>query len=119
MCQVFAGLPPSSYEPETRSIRIQGHATSLRLERAFWRVLEEIAAHQGVSVSRFINKLHSEVLQHRGDCANFASLLRCTCLTYVGEIQGRSAPERALQTAAATDFSGPGGSSAARLQVLV
>lgn len=105
MCQVFARLPLASYEPETRSIRIQGHATSLRLERAFWRVLDEIAASQGVSVSRFINKLHAEVLQHRGDCANFASLLRCTCLTYIGEIQGRPAPERALAQAATADFS--------------
>jgi predicted DNA-binding ribbon-helix-helix protein len=104
VCQVFANQPRDSYEPETRSIRLGGHATSIRLERAFWGVIEEIAAHQGVSVSRFLNTLHAEVLELHGDCNNFASLLRCSCLKFKGEISGQAGPERSLLSAAARDF---------------
>jgi len=107
MCKVFANQPVESYEPETRSIRLDGHATSIRLERAFWGVLEEIAASQGVSLSRFLNTLHTEVLELHGACNNFASLLRCSCLKYTHEIRARPAAERALQDAAAEEFAEP------------
>jgi predicted DNA-binding ribbon-helix-helix protein len=53
------------------------------LERFFWEILEEIAARDGVSVPKFLSILHDEVLEFRGDVTNFASLLRCACLTYV------------------------------------
>ena len=39
MCQIFAGQDPINYECETRSIRIDGHVTSIRLEHLFWNVL--------------------------------------------------------------------------------
>ena len=42
MCHIYASQPPSSYECQTRSIRIHGHCTSLRLEAAFWATLEEM-----------------------------------------------------------------------------
>ena len=85
MCRVFANQPVASYEPETRSFRLRGHATSIRLERAFWAILEEIAARQGVALPRFLTALHDEVLELHGECANFASVVRCSCLKYVGE----------------------------------
>jgi predicted DNA-binding ribbon-helix-helix protein len=107
MCQIFAKQPVESYEPETRSIRLDGHATSIRLERAFWVVLEEIAASQGVNLSRFLNTLHTEVLELHGECNNFASLLRCSCLKYAHEIHGRPAAERALEAAGVADFAEP------------
>ncbi|MBK0400998.1 ribbon-helix-helix domain-containing protein [Limibaculum sp. M0105] len=88
MCQIFAGQDPANYECETRSIRLNGLSTSIRLERAFWRVLEEIAAGEGVSAPQFISRLHSEVLDLHGDVRNFTSLLRCACLVQLG----RTAP---------------------------
>ena len=78
MCNKFARQPVSNYESQTRSIRICGHATSIRLENTFWTALEEIAAREGSSVSRFVNALHDEV-------RNLASLLRCSCLIYAAE----------------------------------
>ena len=92
MRQVSANHRVASYEPETRSIRLGGHATSIRLERAFWAILEEIAARQGMALPKFLNALHDEVLELHGDCANFASLVRCTCLKYVSEIRTRDTP---------------------------
>ncbi len=94
MCRVFANQPVSSYQPETRSIRLGGHATSIRLERAFWDILEEIAAHQGVPLPKFLNALHEEVLELHGHCGNFASLVRCSCLRYVSEIRDSTGARR-------------------------
>jgi len=80
MCNLFASQDPATYASETRAIRLHGHATSLRLESAFWSILERIAAEEGMSVARFIAKLHDEVLDRQGDVPNLASLLRVSCL---------------------------------------
>ena len=85
MCKKFAHLPIAHYECQTRSIRIGGHATSVRLEQTFWIALEDIAAREGSSVARFVNSLHDEVLEHYGEVRNLASLLRCSCLLYAAE----------------------------------
>ena len=82
MCQIFAYQPRRNYESQTRSLRIGGHSTSVRLEMAFWDTLEEIASKEGISLGKFLTHLHDEVLSHHGDVSNFASLLRCCCLIY-------------------------------------
>ena len=61
MCHLFASQCPDSYAFETRSIRLNGQSTSLRLERVFWEILEEIAVDEGMSVPRFISTLHQEI----------------------------------------------------------
>ncbi|CAL79730.1 conserved hypothetical protein [Bradyrhizobium sp. ORS 278] len=82
MCRLFAHQPQRDYESQTRSLRIGGHSTSIRLELAFWDTLEEIAAKEGMSVAKFVTTLYAEVLDHHGEVKNFASLLRCSCLIY-------------------------------------
>jgi len=104
MCRMFAELKPDAYEYRTRSIRLGGHATSIRLEASFWTVLEEIAAAQDVSLGRFLSKLHDEVLMFRGEAQNFTSLLRCACLTYMAETKGKESAVQALQSEAKADF---------------
>jgi predicted DNA-binding ribbon-helix-helix protein len=49
---------------------------------SFWDTLEEIAGKEGLSLAKFLTKLHTEVLDHHGAVNNFASLLRCSCLIY-------------------------------------
>ncbi|MCK0198436.1 ribbon-helix-helix domain-containing protein [Ancylobacter sp. 6x-1] len=88
MCHIFAGQAPETYESQTRSIRIGGHSTSIRLEAAFWSILDEVAAHQGMSLGKFITTLNDEVLNLHGEVRNFASLLRCSCLIYLAEVRG-------------------------------
>jgi predicted DNA-binding ribbon-helix-helix protein len=83
MCRMFAQQPPERYAYQTRSIRIGGHCTSIRLENVFWDILEEIAAREGSSVAKFVTTLHDEVLLQHGDLHNVASLLRCSCLLYI------------------------------------
>jgi hypothetical protein len=48
--------PFSSYESRTRSVRLHGVVTSLRLENLHWAVLEEIAGRDGLSVAQLIEK---------------------------------------------------------------
>jgi predicted DNA-binding ribbon-helix-helix protein len=83
MCRIFAGQDPGNYAYETRSVRLMGHATSVRLEAKFWSILEEIAAEQGMALPRFLSKLYEEALEIHGHVGNFASLLRCCCLNYL------------------------------------
>ena len=83
MCRMFAQQPPENYAYQTRSIRIGGHCTSVRLENVFWDMLEEIAANEGSSVAKFVTTLYDEVLVHHGDVHNVASLLRCSCMLYL------------------------------------
>ncbi|MCP3471701.1 ribbon-helix-helix domain-containing protein [Bradyrhizobium sp. CCGUVB1N3] len=82
MCNLFARQPQRNYETQTRSLRIGGHCTSIRLELAFWDTLEEIAAKERMSLAKFLTTLHNEVLEHYGEVNNFTSLLRCCCLIY-------------------------------------
>lgn len=83
MCQIFAGQDPARYASTTRRLRLNGQSTSIRLESAYWDVLDQIAAYDGVTTPIFISTLHAEVLELHGEPANFTSLLRCACLTFM------------------------------------
>lgn len=83
MCQIFAGQDPATYKGETRSLRLNGQSTSIRLEAAYWEMLDAIAEAEGFTTPGFISKLHSEVLELHGEAANFTSLLRCACLKFL------------------------------------
>jgi len=82
MCEIFIRANPDSYAPEARSLRLHGAATSVRLERLFWSVLEEIAARDGMRVTQLIERLYDELTAYRGQAANFTSFLRVCCLRY-------------------------------------
>lgn len=79
MCQIFASTDPELFAPVTRSVRIAGVVTSVRLEAMFWSRLDEIAASQSMPTARFLSVLYDEVVELRGEIGNFASLLRVIC----------------------------------------
>lgn len=91
MCQIFAGQEPHRYGSTTRRLRLNGQSTSIRLENAFWQVIDQIAERDGTSAPVFISKLHAEVLELRGEPENFTSLLRCACLKFM-EVNAGHAP---------------------------
>ena len=97
MCQIFAGQDQERYESVTRSLRLNGQSTSIRLERSFWHIVDQIAAEEQLSTPAFISKLHAEVLEIHGEALNFTSLLRCACTIHLGEYE-KSTP--ASKTAA-------------------
>ncbi|MEN4922538.1 ribbon-helix-helix domain-containing protein [Achromobacter spanius] len=82
MCEIFIRASEQSYACETRSLRLHGVATSLRLEHLFWQVLEELAARDGMRVTQLIERLYDELVEYRGEAANFTSFLRVCCLRY-------------------------------------
>jgi len=82
MCQIFVHANPLSYESTTRSIRLHGVVTSVRLENLFWDTLEELGLRDGMAVPQLLSRLYDELLEHRGDIPNFSSFLRVTCLRY-------------------------------------
>lgn len=96
MCRIFAHQDPSNYAFETRSLRIGGHGTSVRLESLFWTILEEIAKSEGKSLGKLLTKLSEEVLELHGNVHNFASLLRCSCLIYLQKRPRSGMPVRSL-----------------------
>lgn len=95
MCRVFAGQDPEGYRQVNRSIRIGGHSTSIQLETAFWALLDEIAASQGLTTTKFISKLYEEAIEINGEIPNFASMLRTTCALY---LKGAKPVEDELRT---------------------
>lgn len=93
MCHVFAGQDPETYRFVTRSIRINGHCTSVRLEARFWEILDRVAESQDMTVPQFVSELYEEVLEIHGEINNFASLLRCACIVFLSN-QPAEVPER-------------------------
>lgn len=83
MCEFFVKADPILYESRTRTMRIHGVLTSIRLENLAWDVLAEMAAAEGCTTNSLIARFHDEILQHRGEVPNFASFLRVTCMRYL------------------------------------
>ncbi len=83
MCHVFAGQSPSNYAFETRSVRLMGRPTSVRLESKFWVVLEQLADTQDMPMAKFLSALYEEASEIHGEVSNFASLLRCCCINFL------------------------------------
>lgn len=75
------GNQDTEFLPERRSLRIHGHSTTIRLERAFWNVLEELAASESVTVASVVTKIydHCQVANQK----NLASCLRVVCLKFI------------------------------------
>jgi len=102
MCRLFIEGDPELWERHTRSLRLHGLATSLRLETFFWNVLAEIAGRDGLTLSQLVAKLYDELVEARGEAGNFASFLRVCCGRYLalqalGEVPADTAiPIRSL-----------------------
>ena len=83
MCSVYAQADTIIYESRTRSLRIHGVLTSIRMENSFWDVLTDFASHEGLTTNQLIVTLHDEVVERGSETTNFASFLRVCCLRYI------------------------------------
>ncbi|MEO8938379.1 MAG: ribbon-helix-helix domain-containing protein [Burkholderiaceae bacterium] len=83
MCEFFVKADPIQYEQRSRTVRIHGALTSIRLENMVWDTLAEMAEAEGRTTNALIALFHDEVLAHRGEILNFASFLRVTCMRYL------------------------------------
>jgi predicted DNA-binding ribbon-helix-helix protein len=69
------------FESERRSMRLHGHSTTIRLERAYWSVLGILAAEEDITVAALVTRIHDHC-QIAND-KNLASCLRVVCLKYI------------------------------------
>ena len=98
MCEYFIKADPIQYEQRSRTIRIHGVLTSMRLENMVWDTLAEMAEAEGCTTNSLIVKFHDEILMHRGEVPNFASFLRVTCMRFLR--RKLTVAERALTSGA-------------------
>lgn len=83
MCQLFTNSDPAVWKSKSRSIRVDGVVTSVRLETFFWETLEEIGFRDSMSVGQLITKLYREAREAEHDLSNFTSYLRVCCGRYL------------------------------------
>lgn len=83
MCDYYVNADPILYESRTRTVRIRGISTSIRMENFVWDVLARMAAEEGVTTNALVVQFHDEILRNRGDVQNFTSFLRVTCLRFL------------------------------------
>ena len=83
MCEFFVKADPIQYEQRSRTIRIHGVLTSIRLENMVWDILAEMAEEERCTTNSLIVQFHDEILAHRGEVPNFASFLRVTSMRFL------------------------------------
>ena len=86
MCQLFINADSNLWSSVTKSLRIQGVVTSIRLEAFFWDILEELSFRDQMTVNQAITKLYLESLDADHDIGNFTSFLRVCCSRYLSLI---------------------------------
>ncbi len=86
MCQLFINADSNLWGSITKSLRIQGVVTSIRLEAFFWDILEELSFRDQMTVNQAITKLYLESLDADHDIGNFTSFLRVCCSRYLSLI---------------------------------
>lgn len=75
-------------QPQSRSVRLNGLATCLRLEGVYWNILSEIAQNNSCSINAVLSCVDREVHLHYGGVKNFSGLVRVLCVTYLLKPEG-------------------------------
>lgn len=83
MCKLFIQANAELWSSSTRSLRIDGMVTSIRLENYFWSILDNISARDGINIPQMITRLYHESIDAEHDLGNFTSFLRVCCMRYL------------------------------------
>ncbi|MEQ7917731.1 ribbon-helix-helix domain-containing protein [Xanthomonas sp. WHRI 1810A] len=75
-------------QPHSRSVRLNGLATCLRLEEVYWNILAEIARLNCCSVNSVLSYVDREVHLRHGGVKNFSGLIRVVCVAHVLKTDG-------------------------------
>ncbi|MFJ4154146.1 ribbon-helix-helix domain-containing protein [Pseudomonas sp. NPDC089752] len=89
-CPVKQGIDPfradfdmMQIRPVSRSVRLNGFSTCLRLEAVYWGILERIAEVNECSVSTVLSYVDREVHLRQGGVRNFSGLIRVICVAWL------------------------------------
>lgn len=69
-------------QPLSRSVRLNGFATCLRLEQVYWDILAEMAKTNCCSISSLLSHVDREVHLRHGGVKNFSGLVRVVCVVH-------------------------------------
>ena len=86
MCDIYTSADPIHYEQRTRSMRIRGVVTSIRLENLCWDILARIASKDQMTTNQLISKLYEEIIERQGRVDNLSSFLRVSCMRYLSYV---------------------------------
>ncbi|MFJ7314090.1 ribbon-helix-helix domain-containing protein [Pseudomonas sp. NPDC098747] len=70
----------SLVQPLSRSVRLNGYATCLRLEQVYWNILGTMAKDNCCSISSLLSHVDREVHLRHGGVKNFSALVRVVCV---------------------------------------
>lgn len=116
MCDIYTSADPIHYEQRTRSMRIHGVVTSIRLENLCWDILARIAAKDQMTTNQLIGKLYDEIVERRGGVDNLSSFLRVSCMRYLSYVAEQQEKDHLmLKQPAVADGDGDEASDAADL----
>ena len=90
MCDIYVRADPIHYEQRTRSMRIRGVVTSIRLENLCWDVLARIASKDSLTTNQLISQLYDEVIARQGKVDNLSSFLRISCMRYLSYVAAKN-----------------------------
>ncbi len=93
MCQLFIGADSDLWASQSKSLRIDGVATSIRMENFFWQTLAEIAFRDNMTVNQVITRLYHESIDAEHDLGNFTSFLRVCCARYLSLMAAGEVPD--------------------------
>ncbi|MFJ2691393.1 ribbon-helix-helix domain-containing protein [Pseudomonas sp. NPDC087336] len=68
--------------PLSRSVRLNGFATCLRLEQVYWDILADMARANSCSVSALLSHVDRQVHLRHGGVRNFSGLVRVVCVVH-------------------------------------
>jgi predicted DNA-binding ribbon-helix-helix protein len=70
-------------QPQSKSVRLNGFATCLRLESVYWNVLATIARANACSINALLSYIDREVHLRYGGVKNFSGLVRVVCVVHL------------------------------------
>ncbi|WP_440974961.1 ribbon-helix-helix domain-containing protein [Pseudomonas fragi] len=86
--------------PLSRSVRLNGFATCLRLEEVYWEVLSDISRINNCSINTLLSYIDLEVHLRHGGVKNFSGFIRVVCVMHLLKM-GRNLREVTRQQIAA------------------
>lgn len=78
--------------PHSRSVRLNGLATCLRLEEVYWKILTDMAVFNNCSINTVLSYVDREVHLRYGGVKNFSGLVRVVCVAHLLNVEGFRVP---------------------------
>lgn len=70
-------------EPCSKSVRLNGFSTCLRLEKVYWNILSAMAHSNNCSINAVLSNIDREVHLRYGGVKNFSGLIRVVCVSHL------------------------------------